>query len=129
MILQINTTDSTPVYEQISRQIKNAVISGELVPGAPLPAIRQLATDLELNPNTVAKAFQLLERNQIIFTAGRKGSFVHKLAKEKAEQYSQEQVAQKLADIIDISFDQGLNAQQITNIFKEQLNIAKRGLK
>ena len=53
-----------------------------LKPGTPLPAIRQLATDLQLNPNTVAKSYRLLERDAVIETHGRHGSFVHQQGKK-----------------------------------------------
>lgn len=76
MILDIDTVSAEPVYEQIVRQVRQAVLRGELKPGDPLPAIRQLADDLDLNHNTVARAYKQLESERVIVTAGRKGTFV-----------------------------------------------------
>ena len=59
MILEVDTSTSEPVYEQIVRQIEDHVRLGTLSSGAALPSIRQLADDLELNPNTIAKAYKL----------------------------------------------------------------------
>ncbi|PHS77556.1 MAG: GntR family transcriptional regulator [Robiginitomaculum sp.] len=58
-------------------QIKHAVSSGELAAGCALPSIRQLANDLDINNKTVAKAYRLLERDNIIQTKGYRGTFIH----------------------------------------------------
>ena len=70
MEIVINTSDSVPVFAQLIDQIKKAVLSGELRSGAALPSIRQLANDMGLNHNTVAKAYRLLERDAVIETKG-----------------------------------------------------------
>ena len=66
MEIVIDTSDSVPVFAQLIDQIKKAVLSGELSSGAALPSIRQLANDMGLNHNTVAKAYRLLERDAVI---------------------------------------------------------------
>lgn len=76
MEIQINLRDITPVYEQIVDQIQQAVLDGTLSAKSPLPPIRQLAQDLEINHNTVAKAYQKLEQNNVIVSAGRRGTFI-----------------------------------------------------
>jgi GntR family transcriptional regulator len=78
MRISIDVNHPEPVFAQLIEQIRSAVQSGALKPGTPLPAIRQLAADLQLNPNTVAKAYGLLERDEVIETRGRQGSFVHR---------------------------------------------------
>src|SRR5918995_3791047 len=74
IVIQTNTPE--PVYEQIVRQIHDAVKSGTLKPGTPLPTVRQLAGDLVINRNTVARAYRILEDQGVILTAGRKGTFI-----------------------------------------------------
>ncbi|MCP4727839.1 MAG: GntR family transcriptional regulator, partial [bacterium] len=81
MEILINTSDTVPVFTQLIDQIKKAVLCGELKPGAALPSIRQLANDLELNHNTVAKAYRILERDSVIETRGYRGTFIHPDAK------------------------------------------------
>ena len=78
MQISIDDSDPVPVFTQLAEQIRAAVRAGVLRPGAPLPAIRQLAMDLQLNPNTVAKAYRLLERDGVIETRGRHGTCVHR---------------------------------------------------
>ncbi len=77
MELVIDIDDVVPLFAQLITQIKRAVRSGTLRPGDPLPSIRQLAHDLQLNNKTVAKAYRLLERDSVIQTRGYRGTFVH----------------------------------------------------
>src|SRR5262245_47363699 len=77
MRISIDVNDAVPVFTQLINQVREAVRRGDLKPGTPLPPIRQLAADLQINPNTVAKAYRPLERDAVIETRGRHGSFVH----------------------------------------------------
>lgn len=73
----IVTADSgLPPYEQILIQVRDAVNSGSLQPGAKLPSVRRLATDLGLAANTVARAYRELESLGIVETRGRNGTVV-----------------------------------------------------
>lgn len=76
MIVTVDPGDREPPYQQIRVQVLDAVASGRLAPGARLPTIRQLAADLDLATNTVARAYRELEADSVIETRGRKGSFV-----------------------------------------------------
>ena len=77
MEIEIDFNISEPVFAQLIRQIKHAVATALLEAGDPLPPIRQLAADLELNTKTVAKAYRLLERDSIVQTQGYRGTFIH----------------------------------------------------
>ncbi len=77
MQIIIDIEDKAPLFAQLVSQIKSAILDEKVMPGDPLPSIRQLATDLELNKKTVAKAYQLLERDNVIQTKGYRGTFVH----------------------------------------------------
>lgn len=72
----IDATSTAPPYEQLRAQVIAAVKSGELAPGAKLPTVRRLAEDLGLAANTVARAYRVLERDEVIDTRGRHGSFI-----------------------------------------------------
>jgi DNA-binding transcriptional regulator YhcF (GntR family) len=76
MLIRIDPDLSTPVYEQIVEQIVQGVRAGELVPGERLPSVRQLAGDLALAVNTVAKAYRQLEEEGHVETRGRGGTLV-----------------------------------------------------
>ena len=76
MIIQLNFKSGLPVYLQIAEQIRSAAASGALRPGEPLPSIRPLAEQLQINRNTVAKAYTELESQGVIETFAGKGSFL-----------------------------------------------------
>ncbi len=68
---------AAPPSAQLVGQIEEAVFCGQLCPGDALPSIQQLANDLELDSNTVAKAYRALERDSVVQTKGYRGTFVH----------------------------------------------------
>lgn len=76
MIVTVDGSASTPPYEQIRVQVRDAVAGGALAAGAKLPTVRALADELGLAVNTVARAYRELETDGIIETRGRAGSFV-----------------------------------------------------
>jgi GntR family transcriptional regulator len=75
-VLTVDARSGVPIYLQIIEQIKRSVALGVLQAGEQLPTVKQLALDLTINPNTVAKAYRDLEREQVIETAAGRGSFV-----------------------------------------------------
>ncbi len=79
-MITIDLDSAEPLFNQLMMQIKLAVQQKNLLPGDPLPSIRQLATDLDINAKTVAKAYRLLERDNVIESKGYRGSFVHSQA-------------------------------------------------
>ncbi len=76
MDIIIANGSSEPIYEQIARQIKGAIMAGELAEGAPLPSIRALANDLRISVITTKRAYAELEEAGFIDTVQGKGSFV-----------------------------------------------------
>ena len=74
--LTIDADSGTAPFEQVRTQIASAVAEGQLSPGAKLPTVRQLATDLGLATNTVARAYRELEADAVVATHGRGGTFV-----------------------------------------------------
>lgn len=85
MEIAVDIDDPQPLFAQLIDQVKAAVQSAKLAPGDPLPSIRQLANDLQLNNKTVAKAYRLLERDSVIQTRGYRGTFVHPDAKANCD--------------------------------------------
>lgn len=74
---KVSSSSGEPIYAQLVRQVKHAVASGALAPGDRMPSVRALASSLVINPNTVARAYQMLEQDGLIESgAGRAGSFI-----------------------------------------------------
>jgi GntR family transcriptional regulator len=75
-VFTVDPHSGVPIYLQLIEQIKRSVALGVLAPGEQLPTVKQLATDLTLNPNTVARVYRELERDGIIETSPGRGSFI-----------------------------------------------------
>jgi GntR family transcriptional regulator len=74
--MHVNPSTGVPLYLQIESQLKHAIAAGALKQGDTLPSVRKLAADLRINPNTVARAYQNLERGGVIRTVPGGGTFV-----------------------------------------------------
>ena len=88
----INPADATPLYAQLTRAIQFAIAIGKLRIGEQLPTVRQMAVDLKINANTVAKVYTELERAGIVETQRGVGTFIrarHFEAKQKREQINE----------------------------------------
>ncbi|SRR5579883_1355343 len=72
----IDPSDPLPLYAQLERAIRDAIAAGRLRPGEKLPTVRQLAVDLRINANTVAKVYVELERAGVVETRRGVGTFV-----------------------------------------------------
>jgi GntR family transcriptional regulator len=72
----VDTRSPTPIYAQLDRSIRAAIATGELKPSSQLPTVRQLAVDLAVNANTVARVYAQLEREGILETRRGVGTFV-----------------------------------------------------
>ncbi|MGH7650363.1 MAG: GntR family transcriptional regulator [Gemmatimonadaceae bacterium] len=74
--LNVDTTSPTPIYAQLERSIRAAIATGELEANAQLPTVRQLAVDLAVNANTVARVYAQLERDGVVETRRGVGTFI-----------------------------------------------------
>ena len=74
-MIQLNYRDSKPIYEQIKDGLKRLIITGAIAPDEKMPSVRELASQLAINPNTIAKAIHELEQEGYIYTITGRGSF------------------------------------------------------
>ena len=75
-VVTIDIRDKTPIYAQLERSVRAAIATGRLRPGDQLPTVRQLAVELRINANTVARVYAELERAGVIETRRGVGSFI-----------------------------------------------------
>jgi len=122
MEIIIDIDDPKPPFSQLIEQIKQAVVNGHLGPGDPLPSIRQLATDLELNSKTVAKAYRLLERDSVIQSRGYRGTFVHRDGKANSSVDLNAWVKGQLKEAITAFRKAGVTDPEIRNAFGTVMN-------
>lgn len=81
-MVQLNYRDAKPIYEQIKEGLRKLVVSNALAAGDKLPSVRELASQLAINPNTIQRAYKELENEGYIYTIVGKGTFV---AENKSE--------------------------------------------
>jgi GntR family transcriptional regulator len=97
-IVSIDTRDRTPIYAQLERALRAAVATGRLQPGDQLPTVRQLAVELRINANTVAKVYAELERAGVVETRRGVGTFVSARPNEAASRKDRDRHLRELAD-------------------------------
>jgi len=126
MWYHIDPSSGTPIYRQLVDQVRQAVASGVLRAGDRLPSVRDLAVELAVNPNTIAKAYQELEREGVIETPRGKGSFVadrdhHISEAERLRQFIE--AADRLAAD---AYRLRIGSDRAAVVFKERMEEAER---
>ncbi len=126
-MIKVDLASFTPIYEQIKKEIKREVALEILKPHEPLPSIRELAENLVVNPNTVARAYRELEQEGFIYTRKGKGCFV---SDSSFSQIKKER-NKVLSEIFDRAIDEAekfkLNAAEMKRLFEERLEAAMKG--
>lgn len=105
MFIAIDPSSDVPIFRQIVQQIKTAVAMGRLMPEDPLPSVRQLAVDLAVNPNTVARAYLDLELEGVIYKRQGAGTFVSNHGVEM----SKNERRKVLGELIEKALVEGVN--------------------
>lgn len=77
MIININFRDSRPIYEQVKTTLRKLIVSGAMSPDEKLPSVRELASQLVINPNTIQRAYRELEQEGYIISIPGKGSYAN----------------------------------------------------
>ena len=119
-MIQIDLQSRVPLYEQRQEQIIRLSMLGILDENQQLPSVRALAREVGVNPNTVAKAYQQLEQQGIIYTVSGRGSFV---SPDVLSLQSLRQAAlQEVLDAVDKALSRGVSPQQLLDAICQQLD-------
>jgi GntR family transcriptional regulator len=116
--IEIDTGNGVPIYLQIVEQIKRNVAMGRLRAEEGLPSVRQLAVDLTINPNTVARAYLELEHEGIIYKRQGQGTFVSAQAEETSRRERQREAAALLEQALAEAFDSGMTREEIGELYR-----------
>ncbi|MFF2875561.1 GntR family transcriptional regulator [Gottfriedia sp. NPDC057991] len=119
MIIILDPRSHLPLWEQIVLQTKEQMLRKILVNGDKLPSVRELATTLVINPNTVSRAYQELERTGVIETIRGKGTFVIGLTKETVSTDTLLKYKNKLSNLLIDCLTDGVKEEEIMNWVKE----------
>jgi len=124
MFLTIDTTDPRPIYQQVADGIKALIAHGKLGEGAPLPPLRQLASDLGVNLNTIATAYRTLQDAGLIAVKHGSGAVVASQTSSSVERSEEELVRPLRAALTDLILA-GLPTERIARIVMRELKLAK----
>ena len=113
MILNLTDLSDEPLQAQIVRQIRARILSGELSAGEALPSIRGLARQTQVSVITVQRAYEALERDQLIHSRRGKGFFVLSLASGRKKDMARERLYKYLEPILKSALDEGLTENEI----------------
>jgi GntR family transcriptional regulator len=112
-VLKIDAKSHVPIYVQIVDGMRAAIASGAHRPGELLPSLRELAVELHVNPNTVQKAYDVLEREGLIHSRRGLGVFVAQRGTQSAQSQAEATVRQM--------FEQAIQAARAANVTPERI--------
>lgn len=120
--ITINLESGVPIYMQLVDRIKQMVVSGQLQPGQQLPTIRQLATDLRINYNTVGRAYLILDQEGVISTQQGRGTYVaSRLGEGQVQKLRMGKLRSMFGQVIREAHALGYSREEIEQIVEEQL--------
>jgi GntR family transcriptional regulator len=123
-MIKVDTSSFIPIYEQIKAQMKKEIFCGNLKPKDALPSIRDLASELLVNPNTVARAYRELEMEGFIYTRKGKGCYVSDDSSQLMAEEKRSILKQSIDQAIQEAKSLGLAPEEIKDFFEERLNRA-----
>jgi len=119
--VRIDPRSHLPIYRQIAEEIRAAVAAGIYQPGEVLPSLRAMSVQLQVNPNTVQRAYDELEREGLIYSQRGRGLFVSEEGTASAKLTAGDGVRRSFDEAIRASLAAGMKPRQIREIFQAAL--------
>lgn len=116
MQIIIQNSSQVPIYEQITRQIKEQIAGGLLLMGAPLPSVRALAKELKISALTVKKAYDSLEQEGFITTVHGKGSFVAGVGKNLLDEEAKRELERRMEEVTMMARRIGVDKEELKSL-------------
>ena len=123
MIPSIDIHSSVAVYVQIENHVQFAIASGRLKPGDQLPSVRELSERLNVNPNTVAKAYRDLEVMGLLYTRRGMGVFVNKGIESKCREDCRKRIIGRLHEVVAEAKAAGMTSKEVQEIVEKSLEL------
>jgi GntR family transcriptional regulator len=118
-LFRLNLQSGVPVYRQIMDQVRGGMASGSLVAGDQLPTVRQLAVDLAINPNTVARAYRELELGGLLDTHQGTGSFISAQKIKRGDVECERQLAQIVGECVSRAGAMGFTVEDVVEYLRK----------
>ena len=116
MEIRVSNKASRPLYEQISTQMKSAIMSGELKAGEAIPSVRSLAKSLHISILTVQKAYSTLQEDGFIETTAGKGGYVSAQNQDFYLEEQQKKIEEKFAEAVELARSSGIKLDKLINL-------------
>lgn len=116
MEIVVSIKASRPLYEQISTQIKSAIMSGELQAGEAIPSVRALAKSLHISILTVQKAYSILQEDGFIETTAGKGCYVSAQNQDFYLEEQQKKIEERFSEAIEIARTSGISFDKLVDL-------------
>ena len=126
MFLHIDAQNGLAVYDQIARQVKFAVADGTLAAGEMVPSVRELAKELAINPNTVARAYRQLQDEGVLAAVRGTGLAVEGNSRRACQADRKRLIRERLRDVVTEAHLSGLDEAQIQELFIAELSAVQR---
>jgi len=119
MYLSLDSHSGAPIYLQIKEQMRLAIATGVIRAGEQLPTVRDLAADLRVNPNTIARVYRELQAEGLLTSLQGSGTFVADGALALVDQQTGDLVRQKMRGVIALGMGVGMSYEQMRELFGE----------
>ena len=126
MFLHIDVRNGLAVYDQIVRQIKFAVADGVMRTGELVPSVRELARELAINPNTVARAYRQLQDDGVLETVRGTGLAIASAARRPCQAERTKLIRSRIRLVLDEALHSGLEVNEIESLLRDELTSARK---
>lgn len=116
-MISLNYRDPRPIYEQLEEKLRRLILSGAIGEGEKLPSVRELASQLAINPNTIQRSYRELEQKGFIYSVPGKGSFAGKLS--GVDEGRRRELREKLLAIWTELLQLGENPEQLISLLRQ----------
>ena len=129
MKIKISNLSSMPIYQQIASEIRNKILSNELMSNTQLPSIRALSKELEVGIITMKKAYEVLLQENLIYSKGAVGYFVNEINREEILVIKKGEYLKEIEKVFEKALDDGLTKVDIKEIIEIVLGERNYGTK
>jgi GntR family transcriptional regulator len=119
VFFSLNPTSGVPLYRQLFQQLRERIVSGQIAAGTQLPSVRDLSAELHINPLTVAKVYQFLERDGLVEARRGLGTFVATITQELTKTEQRQQLEPALRQVVTEAMHLGLSSAELEELVRK----------
>jgi GntR family transcriptional regulator len=121
MFIQINPNNGLAIYDQVVRQVKFGIADGVLRKGDLVPSVREMARQLAINPNTVARAYRQLQDEKLLETVRGTGLQVAEAAPRQCRQERRQLIGERIGTVLEEAAQSGLDSDELSALVEREM--------